>query len=336
MNRRGRYGRHIVSRVLLASAFAWFLAPGRIRASDACDRVLCYFAGPPEKVQWRIYDPKSRANRLFLSLPEPDEVRWDSSLTRVEYRVGRAIFHADWRFGARPRRVAQLPPLAAIEDWWFNPDSLCWQLYTMNPLPTGCRAELWQSSGDGMNWHPVAADTEDCQAWYYEPGFRPAFESGPRVERTRREARRTSNDLSDALAPESEGAVLIDTSATECDQPLYYVPSRTVPQKGVLFRYLVASAPEPPRMLHPVSWVDREHGTRILLCGPEEPCPDEISGPVVSEECGLLLVSRAVDITRLVDIASGRDVPLVGSSSGRRIGNVVEAVRAFWGPPLTN
>ena len=304
-----------------------------------CDRVLCYFAGTGSKAQWRIYDPARGTDKTFLTLPEPDDVRWDSSMTRVEYRIGSEVFEAEWKLGAKPRRVVRLPEVRAIEDWWFNPDSSCWQLWTMAPLPEGpgqpgykdCRDELWQSSRNATDWHLVIADTEDCSGWY-DGDFHPSFESDARGgSRMRRAPTVIPNGLTHGLSPEAEGAEWIESSP-DCEFSLYYVPSRTIPQHGTVFRYCDC-APESPRTLHPVYLADREHETRILLCGPDA-CPEEISGNSISEECGLLLISCNIDTTRLVDIRTGRDVRLVGSSTGLRRGGLVEGIYAFWGPPL--
>jgi hypothetical protein len=97
---------------------------------------------------------------------------------------------------------------------------------------------------------------------------------------------------------------------------------------------LAAAAPEEPRPLYPVHWVDRKHGKRVLLCGPDVDCPDEISGVHVSEECGLLLLRCDPYTTRLVDVASGRDVKLVGTAEGLRIDALVFGVVAFWAPRM--
>lgn len=326
---------------LLLPAWAVLVSAGVSRAGENCDRVLCYFAGSENEVQWRIYDPVRATDKLFLKLPRPETVRWDSSLTRVEYRVGNQLFKADWKLGTRPHPVARLPELPSIQDWWFNPDSLCWQLFTMIALaerPDGpryqdCRAELWQSSRDGKDWHFVVAGAQDCEGWYYEPGFRPRFESGPGgASRARGVPMVTSDDLTHSPSPGSAGAEPIESSSPECDFPLYYAPSRTIPGRGVSFRYL-CGAPEPSRVISPVHLVDREHGVHDLLCGPD-PCPGEITDTRVSEECGLLLVSCGLGTTRLVDIKTGRDVILVGASIGLRIGSLVQGIEAFWGPPL--
>lgn len=332
----------ILATAILASAPEVCVAPAASRAVDKCDRVLCYFAGPDSAVQWRIYDPVRRTDTLFLMLPGSASVRWDTSLTRVEYLAGYELFQADWKLGARPRRVARLPELPSVDDWWFNPDSLSWQLYRMSPLPEGptrppyrdCRAELWQSSRDGTDWHLVVADTESCYDWYYDPEFRPSFGPDPSAaSRIRRIRTVSSDDLTHSLSPESDGAELIGYSSPECEHPVYYVPSRTIPQRGVLFPYLFG-APEPSRTLYPVHLVDREHGTRVLLCGPDISCPEHISGTSVSEECGLVLVVCDPHLARLVDIASGLDVALVGNSIGRRMDQLDLAIQPFWGPPM--
>lgn len=333
-------GHSKVSRVIFLAAVLSIFTPPEILAAQSCDRVLCYFIGREPAVQWRIYDPVRRTDRLFLKLSEEASVRWDSSGSRVEYRVGRELFHADWNLGVKPRRVAVFPELPTIEDWWFNPDSSRWQLWTMASLPEApgrppyeeCRAQLWQSSRNGMEWEVVRADTQDCQDWYY-PIVGPAERWSPDLaSNMRRVPTVISEDLAPALSEASQGSELLEHSSA-CPFPLYYVPSRGSALRGVRFRYLAAAAPESPRPLPPVHWVDRKHGRRVLLCGPDRPCPEEITGVELTEQCGLLLVRcDGNSQVRLVDIATGADV---SRSNGRPVLPRAGAV-PFWGPPLKN
>ncbi len=307
-------------------------------ANPRCDRTLCYFCGNDNGVQWRIYDPTAGIDTLLLSLPGEASVRWDSSRTHAEYCVGGDLFEVAWRLGAHPKRIARLPHLPAIEDWWFNPDSLRWQVWTMEPLaetPTrpayrDCDCELWQSSRNGERWHRMIADTVDCAAWFEGSPPPPV---PPRIAalRARGVPMVTSADLTDDLSPESPGAEWIGSSSDSCEFPLYYVPSRSVKGRGISFRYGDA-APEPDRAVQPVHWVDRDHGARVLLCGPDS-CPSEITGVTISEECGLLLVCD-YHTTRLIDVATGHDVRLAGSAAGLRHDGLLLGIDAFWGPVL--
>jgi len=308
-------------------------------ASPRCVRVLSYFCGDDRGVQWRIYDPAARTDNLFLALPGAASVRWDSSLTRAEYRVGDDLFEVAWRLGARPKRIARLPHLPDIQDWWFNPDSSRWQLWTMAPPPVtatrpeyrDCHSELWQSTGDGERWHRLVADTVDCEEWFEGSSPRPVprrvgalrARSGPMV---------SSYDLTDDLSPESRRGDWIGSDSDSCQHPLWYAPSPSVPGRGISFRWGIG-APEPDRALQPVHWVDRDHGKRVLLCGPDS-CPDNFTGVAVSEECGLLLLECDYGKTRLIDLATGRDVHLVGGAMGLRSDSVTLGIEAFWGPLL--
>src|SRR5690242_14367445 len=57
--------------------------------TPACDRALSYFRTSGGNVQWRVYDPTSRSDTLFLTVEEvPSEMFWDTSLTRVDFIVG--------------------------------------------------------------------------------------------------------------------------------------------------------------------------------------------------------------------------------------------------------
>jgi hypothetical protein len=136
------------------------------------------------------------------------------------------------------------------------------------------------------------------------------------------------DDFSYELSPESEGAETIESSSPDCDFPAYRVPSRTLPDHEVQFRYLFG-APEPSRMLQPVKLVDRKGGSQILLCGPDT-CPKEVTGTDVSEECGLLLVDCGDQVCRLVDILTGLDVKLREHPTESKSASL----HAFWGPRL--
>ena len=81
-----------ISHIIWCAAVCIVSLAASSHASPRCDRVLCYFCGDESRVQWRIYDPASRTNTLFLVLPGTTEVRWDSPHTKAEYRVGDDLF----------------------------------------------------------------------------------------------------------------------------------------------------------------------------------------------------------------------------------------------------
>src|SRR5207244_1276808 len=158
--------------LVLLAPLSFASPPAADPAAADCDRVLCYFAGTLSKVEWRIYDPARGTDKTFLTLPEPDVVRWDASMTRLEHWLGR---------------------------------------------------------------QDVVADTEDCRGWY-EGDFRPSFESDPRGgSRMRRAPAVTPGSLTQDLSPQSDGAERVE-SPPDCEFSFYFVPSRTVSQRGTMFR----------------------------------------------------------------------------------------------------
>ena len=215
--------------ILLALAFVG-ITSSRGLAAESCGRVISYFRRSPQGWQWRIFNPLNGRDTLYLHVNEmPSSVIWDSSLARTTFQVERDIFRADWKLGAVPRRVAQLPPFSRVCDWWFQPDSLCWVLYTSHPtgrsLPsdstqTLCRTELWRSSRDGMTWRMALADSEVCIENDCET-------SAPKSSLTKRAAGVSAGDTPswspnwEELEPDSGGWA----------GSRYYIPSKTDPRR---------------------------------------------------------------------------------------------------------
>ena len=147
---------------------------GQARAGEPCDRVVSYFLYPYQGSQlkqheWRIFDPSGGSDTLFLALPGDFEgVRWDTPLTTAFFSSGRSLYRVEWKVGAAPKLIGQLPEVQGGRDWWFNPDSSCWQYATLRGIgpeadPSRYWCELWQSSRDGSTWRRVHADTVDCE-----------------------------------------------------------------------------------------------------------------------------------------------------------------------------
>src|SRR4051812_27600371 len=52
--------------------------------------------------QWRLYDPLTRRDTLFLALTSfPLFTRWDSTYATLEFMQGKKIIHMPWRVGGR-------------------------------------------------------------------------------------------------------------------------------------------------------------------------------------------------------------------------------------------
>ena len=103
------------------------------RASEPCGQVVSYFMYPFQgsalkQHEWRIYDPSPGGDALFLANAGGfDELRWDTTFSTAWYRSGKRLYAVDWKRGAKPRSICRLPGVKGLVDWWFNPDSACWQ-----------------------------------------------------------------------------------------------------------------------------------------------------------------------------------------------------------------
>jgi hypothetical protein len=76
---------------------------------------------PPHPWEWRVYDPRTGRDRLFLRLGSyPLLARWDSMHQSVEFIQGDEIQQAPWRLGAVPRVLAKVPTDSCLCDFWSD------------------------------------------------------------------------------------------------------------------------------------------------------------------------------------------------------------------------
>jgi hypothetical protein len=238
----------------------------------------------------------------------------------VDYQLGDTLYRIDWKLGASPQSVMRFPSDLSVCQLWFNPDSLCWQVLTKaqtlsirmpdDSTASACRSDLWQSSRDGMRWHLVLVDTtacdmEDCNL------------SAAHIPLTRREPSVSPEELTPSLDDNSPNAEMvypaIGDEAPEIER--YFVPSRTVAHRGVEFGLRWAASEG--NVVEPVFLVDRAHGTRQPLRSDAPQSPDEPNeSTTMTEGFGELLIFRGSDTPRLIDIATGRDLPLPQSEMG--------------------
>ena len=294
----------IVSLTVGLTARAWGGTP-------ACDRALSYFRTSGGNVQWRVYDPTSRSDTLFLTVEGvPSEMLWDTSLTRVDFIVGRSLYRAPWRAGSKGRRVARFPERPEACDWWFNPDSACWQFATQRidlHIPdrkyadaSACQYEVWQSSHNGQRWRIVRTDTtvlemEDC-------GLSESVSSSIRREPTvaREEFAPPLSDLSG----DSEHTFPPDSTPDSSGWERLYVPLATARGVGVEMFNFFGSAHW--SVAGPAWLVNATTGSRRVLCA-APPTSDKHCSLMIWEACGLLLVNYCGYPARIVDANTGRD-----------------------------
>jgi len=286
---------------------AWAGAP-------ACDRAFAYFQSSARGIEWRVYDPESRRDTLFLIVESvPSEMVWDTSLTRVDFLVGRTLHRAPWRAGSKDRIVARFPEKPEACAWWFNPDSACWQFTTKRadlhiparqyPNASACQSDLWQSSRDGQRWHFIMSDTTvyDMDECGLSEGLSSLIRTEPKVA------------LEDFAPPLSESSgedahsFPPDSMADSTGWERLYVPLASVPGLGVeMFNYWASTEWS---VAGPAWLVSASTGTRRVLCAaPSGPYSvGEHCSLMITEACGLLLVEYCSDPARVVDGRTGRD-----------------------------
>ena len=123
----------------------------------------------PTPYDWRIYNPETRQDGSFLRLPgAPLHIRWDNSFRFVEYKLGRDVFRAPWRLGAKPVLVVRLPVDSTLCDFWRDELDASWNYASDRHIGYVKRhgdqfsissAEVWKSIDGGAHWSLVKRDS---------------------------------------------------------------------------------------------------------------------------------------------------------------------------------
>jgi hypothetical protein len=229
----------------------------------------------------------------------------------VDFLLDRTLCRAPWRADSKARIIARFPESPAACDWWFNPDSACWQFATARvdldiPAPgepgaRACRSELWQSSRDGLRWRFVRADT--ATADMDECGLSEGLAS-----RIRREPRVTPWDFAPALSGSpraSDSDPSRDDEAGANEWQRIHAPLATAP--GMEVEMFDRSFSTEWSVAGPAWLVNRSDGSRRVLCATppgSENC-GEHGSLEIREACGLLLVEFCPDDARVVDVRTG-------------------------------
>ena len=118
---------------------------------------------PKHPWQWRVFDPATGRDSLFMTLQcFPTRVRWDPDYRFVEYAVGDRIERAPWRIGARPLEQIRLPLDSALCDFWSDRAG-GWHAVTQSSDEPAERGPIriltsWDRRQDGR-WRVAAVDT---------------------------------------------------------------------------------------------------------------------------------------------------------------------------------
>lgn len=286
----------------------------------SCDRVVSYFTFPSQgsqsdRFEWRVFDPSRGTDTLFLALDRGFQgVRWDTSFDAVWFSAGDSLYRVEWRVGAKPGLITDLPP--GTRYWWFDPDSGCLQalrllkeLRTDDPYDERHDAELWQLDRGASGWHMVRADSVyadlDEEQWFW-------FNGNSIVNET---ASVTLDDLASeawdvtwmsgiAAIDTATYVVSKDTSHGYTGDQWFFLPLRAAPARGMAFHLAGSMAPEHnwSGVVGPLYFVDLDHRTKTRIDGND----DTIMRSLGAEHCGFVLIP-------------GAGSPIVLDASGRRV-----------------
>lgn len=287
---------------------------------EARDRVITYF----DHGEWRIFDPVQRTDELFLKVASPRGIYWDTTESYVEYASSDSLFRIEWEIGAQPWMELGIP---YVSDWWFNPDSLCWQGSTgggvlrKGPTAQGvapyrsCYSNLWQSDREGANWRIVRSDTVACEdCWFCEK-----WQISDSLA-IRRHAAIGLNRILGSMTVDGWGGtpVAFPPPAGEWPSRLdwRYIPFRTAPDRGLALR-IGHRPPNTTTFMVPLYLIDRRRGTHRLLETPHLRRDGETSGMGMAEHNGYLLVSGHFGArTYVYDLNTGDQIfPRPGASA---------------------
>jgi hypothetical protein len=200
-------------------------------------------------------------------------------------------------------------------DWWFNPDSVCWQAMKVSavyhaqrsgerPLQR-CRYELWQSDQEGRSWRMARAETTECyDSESYPHGWKVDDPHG-----TRRRAAIGIGQLYEAMSLDAWGrkpqAIPSPRGESQNGIPWFFIPLRSDPERGVALR-IGKRNPDSKFFLLPLYLIDRRLGTQRMLETFALGRNDELSRMRMEEYGGFLLVSGIR--TYLYDLKTGNQV----------------------------
>jgi hypothetical protein len=271
------------------------------------DQVITYLANG-----WRVFDPAIRADTLFRAC-SPKAIYWDTTERYAEYLEGGRLCRIDWEMGAQPWPLLDLPS-PGIFDWWFNPDSLCWQAAEVAGVPRNwsrgqppygrCCSNLWQSDLDGIEWHIARTDTADCGGCFFCETWRIKDSTA-----VRRHEATGWNQIQSAMTLDRWGGtpVAIPPPIGEPSWSLnwLFIPFRSATGRGLALR-IGHRSPTQKTLQAPLYLMDRARGTQRLLDTPWLRRDEDIWPIGMAEHDGVLLVSGIR--TYVFDLSTGEEI----------------------------
>jgi len=262
------------------------------------------FRLPPQPWNWRIFDPATGLDTLFLKLPSfPLLMQWNPQFTRVEFIVGDRVERVPWALGGKIQEMAVLPVDSAYCDLWTDSSG---QFH----LVTGGIASVrsWDQQRSG-GWRVAAVDS---------PVGDLCIPTSPRrvAPHTRVV---TATSLLDSMRIESHrNAGIQDPCAWISQDHCAWVPSARDTSIGIEMWYGYGHS---FHAMEPFIWVDRAHSRHKMVYAPGQ-SHDEAAGQLAfAERHGFLLVVAEFSgaYPAVVDMRSGDVVFRTNQYSGRAV-----------------
>ncbi|HET9252865.1 MAG TPA: hypothetical protein VFP58_12200 [Candidatus Eisenbacteria bacterium] len=256
---------------------------------------------PPHPWEWRVYDPRTGRDRLFLKLSSyPLLTRWDSTYQSVEFIQGDEIQQAPWRFGAVPRVLAKVPTDSCLCDFWSDAAG---GMHLVDQREVVIRSEStvvwaaqigrrWDLANRSRPWQVTVVDSS-AGGHYGECYVTPKLEAGvPRPKQFR---------LAELLMfGVGERYTTLSTGADGRD--LLWVPSQMDSALGL---EIGATEGDTYHATEPVVWVDRARNRRrVILPWNEADTPDQLG---FAERDGKVLLATEIEggSPTVLDLRSG-------------------------------
>lgn len=334
--------RVVVSAALLLTAWPATQAPagqgGRLAASLPPRYVVSYLVSagpdsdawapseegpnavmPPHPWEWRIYDPLSGSDRLFLKLRSfPVGIRWDSTFASAEFILGKRIARVRWKMGEPVQELADLPSDSSLCDFWMDASG-GWHVVTQREveksLPDGRQyvanvGTRWDLPRSSARWHAAVVDSQ-AGGHYGECYVTPRLQDGSPPPKTIRVGSLVYGMSLDHLRV----SVLSQKSYDEGGEEWVWVASSTDSTLGL---EMGAGFGDSYHALEPVIWVDRRRSRRTEVY----PSGRSDSGQVAFEERkGLVLIVSEYDggYPVVADMRSGQVLFRVDRASARAV-----------------
>ena len=219
---------------------------------------------PPHPWEWRLYDPRTGRDKLFLKLRAfPVHLRWNPSFTYAEFIDGNRIMRVDWRMGATPREIVSLPTDSSWCDFWQD-SSGTWHLFNLQEITYPWRDGSVMSGYVGTRWDlpprsswGIAVIDSEVDGYYQCLPTERLLESAPRP------IMETAQSLVNSMSLGSHrDSIVQDAPIHDGAEAQVWVASDMDPLVGL---EMGAASGDSYHAFEPVMWKDRRSGRRELV-----------------------------------------------------------------------